>query len=109
LPETFRNCKCHFNITKLRFQQDTRIIRFLQEESQNNITAISEVFLALIDKTAIDGENGETEPIGPVAENPTSPFIYWGNQTCFLMAAIRTTTDEEEINFWKYLEGTKVL
>ena len=109
LPEKFKQCHCYFDVTKLTMQQDTRNIRFLQETERHHVTAIGDVFMNLIDPKSIDYNNGETEPRGPVAERPEAPFLYWGNETCFLMACIRTTTDEAELKFWKFLEGTKIL
>lgn len=86
------------------------MIRFLQEVDGRHVTAVSEIFMDLIDPTAIDYDGGEYEPFGPVATSPTAPFMYWGNNMCYIMAGVRTTTqDGEEDKFWKFLEGTEVL
>lgn len=112
LPAAFKMCKCHFRVTKLLGQQGDKVIRFIQEDgATKHVTAISEIFIDLIDQKAIDYDGGEYEPIGPVTTCPTAPFMYWGNNTCYLMAGVRTPVDndEEEANFWKYLEGTEIL
>lgn len=110
LPAAFKKCDCHFNVTKLLGQQGDKVIRFIQEDgSTRHVTAISEIFMDLIDPAAVDYDNGEYEPFGPVALCPTSPFMYWGNNQCYLMAGVRTAEEGEEADFWKFLEGTEIL
>lgn len=112
LPAAFKMCKCHFRVTKLLGQQGDKMIRFIQEDgATKHVAAVSEIFINLIDPEAVNYDGGEHEPIGPVTTCPTAPFMYWGNNTCYLMAGIRTPTeaDEEEANFWKYLEGIEIL
>lgn len=112
LPAAFKRCECHFRVTKLLGQQDGRVIRFIQEYGETrHVAAVSEIFIDLIDPKAIDYDGGEYEPIGPVTTCPTAPFMYWGNNTCYLMAGIRTPVedDEDEAEFWKYLEGIEIL
>ncbi|MBD5547529.1 MAG: hypothetical protein HDQ97_09035 [Lachnospiraceae bacterium] len=112
LPAAFKKCECHFRVTKLLGQQGDKVIRFIQEDgTTRHVAAVSEIFIDLIDPKAIDYDGGEYEPIGPVTTCPTAPFMYWGNNTCYLMAGIRTPVedDEEEANFWKYLEGIEIL
>lgn len=110
LPKAFKGCKCTFRVTKLLGQQGDKLIRFLQEEDGRHVTAVSEIFMDLIDPTAINYDGGEYEPFGPVATSPTAPFMYWGNNMCYIMVGVRTTTqDSEEAEFWKFLEGTEVL
>lgn len=84
------------------------MIRILQAE-EGNVCAVSEMFLDLIDLKSIDYENGETEPFGPCAISPEAPFVYWGNDCCYLMAGRRTSDGETEAEFWKYLEGTEIV
>lgn len=62
-----------------------------------------------IDLKSINYENGETEPFGPCAISPEAPFVYWGNDCCYLMAGRRTSDGETEAEFWKYLEGTEIV
>ena len=38
-----------------------------------------------------------------------SPFLYWGNNYCYLMAAVRTTDDEDVKIFWEYLEKIAII
>lgn len=111
LPAAFKKCECRFRVTKLLGQQGDKVIRFVQEDgATRHVTAVSEIFIDLIDPKAIDYEGGEYEPIGPVTTCPTAPFMYWGNNTCYLMAGIRTPDQEdEEADFWKYLEGIEIL
>lgn len=111
LPAAFKKCECRFRVTKLLGQQGDKVIRFVQEDgATRHVTAVSEIFIDLIDPKVIDHEGGEYEPIGPVTTCPTAPFMYWGNNTCYLMAGIRTPDQEdEEADFWKYLEGIEIL
>lgn len=111
LPAAFKKCECRFRVTKLLGQQGDKVIRFVQEDgATRHVTAVSEIFIDLIDPKAIDYEGGEYEPIGPVTTCQTAPFMYWGNNTCYLMAGIRTPDQEdEEADFWKYLEGIEIL
>lgn len=111
LPAAFKKCECRFRVTKLLGQQGDKVIRFVQEDgATRHVTAVSEIFIDLIDPKAIDYEGGEYEPIGPVTTCPTAPFMYWGNNTRYLMAGIRTPDQEdEEADFWKYLEGIEIL
>lgn len=111
LPAAFKNCKCQFRVTNLLGQQGDKLIRFIQEEGPTqHVTAISEIFIDLIDPQAINYDGGEHEPFGQVTTCPTAPFMYWGNNTCYLMAGIRTADQEgEEADFWKYLEGIEIL
>ena len=112
LPAAFKKCNCHFHVTKLLGQQGDKLIRFIQESgSTRHVTAVSEIFIDLIDPEAINYDGGEYAPIGPVTTCPTAPFMYWGNNVCYLMAGTRTPTenDGEEADFWKYLEGIEIL
>lgn len=110
LPAAFRKCGCQFRVTNLLGQQDDTLIRFIQELQTQHVTAVSEIFIDLIDPLAVNYDDGEHGPLGPVATCPTAPFMYWGNNTCYLMAGIRTVNQEgEEADFWKYLEGIEIL
>lgn len=111
LPATFKRCKTTFRVTKLLGQQGDNLIRFLQEDGGGNrVTAVSEIFIDLIDPEAINREGGEYEPFGPVAESAGAPFMLWGNNTCYLMAGVRLAgQDKEEAEFWKHLEGTEII
>lgn len=109
LPEAFKRCTIDYRVTNIMQQQGKTLIRILQAEEGRNVCAVSEVFLDLIDLKSIDYENGETEPIGPRAISPEAPFVYWGNDCCYLMAGRRTSDGETEAEFWKYLEGTEIV
>lgn len=109
LPEAFKRCTIDYRVTNIMQQQEKTLIRILQAEEGRNVCAVSEVFLDLIDLKSIDYENGETEPFGPCAISPEAPFVYWGNDCCYLMAGRRTSDGETEAEFWKYLEGTEIV
>ena len=109
LPEAFKRCTIDYRVTNIMQQQGKTLIRILQVEEGRNVCAVSEVFLYLIDLKSIDYENGETEPFGPCAISPEAPFVYWGNDCCYLMAGRRTSDGETEAKFWKYLEGTEIV
>lgn len=109
LPEAFKRCTIDYRVTNIMQQQGKTLIRILQAEEGRSVCAVSEMFLDLIDLKSIDYENGETEPFGPCAISPEAPFVYWGNDYCYLMAGRRTSDGETEAEFWKYLEGTKIV
>lgn len=109
LPDHFKKCGYDFRVTKMIYQQDARLVRFLQGHTTNKVTAISQVFINLIDPKAVDYDNGETEPRGPRTKHEATPYVMWGNETCFLLASIRTTIDEEEVELWKHLEKTELI
>lgn len=59
LPAAFKNCKCQFRVTNLLGQQGDKLIRFIQEEGPTqHVTAISEIFIDLIDPQAINYDGG---------------------------------------------------
>ncbi len=110
LPDVFKRCTCRYRVTKLSWQQGGETIRFLQEDGRElRIKAVSEIFMALIDPEAVDRDRGEEEPEGPVAFQTEASFMCRGNSTCYLMAGIRTTDNEDERAFWRFLEGTEIL
>ena len=109
LPEGFMKCEYRFRVTKLLGQQGDKTIRFLQEERTQRVAAVNETIIDLINPEAVDSDHGEYEPFGPVAASPEARFMYWGNNTCYLIAGIRSTDDEEEAELWKFLEGTEII
>ena len=44
-----------------------------------------------------------------MATSKESPFLYWGNNYCYLMAAVRTTDDEDVKVFWEHLEKITII
>lgn len=107
LPEVWKNTKTDFKITNCILQQGDVLARFLQaQDGTAHVTAINETFVGMIDPEACDFDNGETFPEGPRASCAISPFIYWGNNVCYLMAAIRKPLENtKQEDFFKYLEG----
>ena len=101
LPAAFERAKVKFRKTNILQQQSDRVVRILQEEEGRTVKAVSELFFNLINRKAIDYDNGEYDPIGPVATSKESQFLYWGNNYCYLMAAVRTTDDEDVKAFLK--------
>ena len=73
-------------------------MRILQEEEGKTVKAVSELFFNLISRKAIDYDNGEYDPI-----------LYWGNNYCYLMAAVRVTDDEDVKAFWEHLEKITII
>lgn len=80
LPAAFERAKVKFRKTNILQQQSDRVVRILQEEEGRTVKAVSELFFNLINRKAIDYDNGEYDPIGPVATSKESPFLYWGEQ-----------------------------
>lgn len=109
LPAAFERAKVKFRKTNILQQQSDRVVRILQEEEGRTVKAVSELFFNLINRKAIDYDNGEYDPIGPVATSKESPFLYWGNNYCYLMAAVRTTDDEDAKAFWEHLEKIAII
>ena len=85
LPAAFERAKVKFRSTNILQQQGDKIVRILQEEEGKTVKAVLELFFNLISRKAIDYDNGEYDPIGPVATSKESPFLYWGNNYCWLM------------------------
>lgn len=109
LPAAFERAKVKFRSTNILQQQGDKIVRILQEEEGKTVKAVLELFFNLISRKAIDYDNGEYDPIGPVATSKESSFLYWGNNYCYLMAAVRTTDDEDVKAFWEYLEKIAII
>lgn len=109
LPEHYRQSQCEFTVSHLTVIQSDKVARFLQEPTTKHITAVNECFMGLIDPSAIDYDDGEMEPIGPVGDCPMAKFLYWGNERDYLMACIRTFDGTEESEFVKHLEGATLL
>ena len=78
LPAAFERAKVKFRKTNILQQQGDRVVRILQEEEGRTVKAVLELFFNLINRKAIDYDNGEYDPIGPVATSKESPFLYWG-------------------------------
>lgn len=111
LPRTFKKCECRFRVTRLLRQQAFDLIRFLQDEKEIQfIKAVSETCISLIDPSAVDQDNGEDMPVGPVTIDPSADFVYWGNNTCYFMAGTRKPImdDEEETNLWHHFARVRI-
>lgn len=109
LPKRYSEAEIELNKTKIIIDGYGAKNRLLQEEESKNITAINEMFMDLIDVDAVDYDNGEHEPYGPIAASPNPQAVFWGNNICYLMACTRIINDEEAINYFKYLEKEKAI
>lgn len=71
---------------------------------------MSETCISLIDPSAVDQDNGEDMPDGPITIGPSADFMYWGNNTCYFMAGTRKPIleDEEEMRLWDHLTKIKI-
>lgn len=107
LPESFKRARVEFKVTNSLIEQGNVMARILQaEDKTNHVTAVNEVFISLVDVESCNTDAGETLPYGPCAEYAEAPFIYWGNNVCYLMAGIRGPREQtKEAEFLKYLEG----
>ncbi len=80
------NAKTQFHVTKLSdVYADARYLYSKFEEGVINSILIPESLLALIDPGAIDTDNREKPPIGPVAMKETDNKVFWYNDTSALM------------------------
>ncbi len=109
LPKGFMQCGCVFRVTKLLGQQDSRLVRFLQQDGRAmRVTAVSEKFMEVIDTDAMDRADREMEPAGPVTDHPEAKYMYWGNDRCYFMVCTREPGTDEEKEFWDFLRGTEI-
>ncbi len=111
LPYAFKKCDYRFRVTRLLKQQKFDLIRFLQDEKEiRSVKAVSETCISLIDPSAVDQDNGEDMPDGPITIGPSADFMYWGNNTCYFMAGTRKPIleDEEEMRLWDHLTKIKI-
>ena len=80
------NAKTQFNVTKLSdVRADARYLYSKRGSVVANSILIPESLLALIDPGAIDTDNREKPPIGPVAIKETDDEVFWYNDTSALM------------------------
>lgn len=101
----FTQCKYDVNITKLTAGFSKYPVRILQNCQTKEVSAINDLICELIDKSIIDYDNGEYEPIGP-RTNDTN-IMCWGNNTCFLSVwpykLLDDEKEQEKILLWKEL------
>ena len=110
LPEVYKKCKTRFRISKTILKSSDALQRLLQAcDKTNHIVAINEVFMDLIEPDAVDYENGEREPDGPIAGCAMSKYILWGNEVCYLMACTRKIDDQETKDYLEYLEAKEII
>ena len=80
--DLFTKCENDVNVSKLAAVFQSSTVRLLQNCESNEVTCIRELGYELIDKTAVDYDNGEYEPIGP--RTSEDDIMCWGNNVCFL-------------------------
>lgn len=80
------NAKTAFYVTKLSdVRANSRYLYSKVGDVVTNSILIPESLLALIDPGAIDTNNGEKPPIGPVAMKSTDDQVFWYNDTSALL------------------------
>lgn len=109
--ELFARTDISLNITRVIINFSD-CVRILQREIDGKIIGVKNRTLALLDEKAIDFDNGEYEPVGPVA-NRTNEIVCWGNNMCWLSVWPYVLLDEEKENdrklFFKDLEHISLL
>lgn len=110
LPEKFKKANLQFVVTNTIIEDKEVYNRLLQAQDETkHIIGINEVFVDIIDLKAIDYNNGEWEPSGPVASCAMDPFVMWGNNACYLMACKRILDDPEMEEYLKHLEAVNII
>lgn len=109
--ELFARADINFDITKV-IVNFSDCVRILQRENDRKIIGVKNRTLDLLDEKAIDFDNGEYKPVGPVA-NRTNEIACWGNNMCWLSIWPYILMDEEKENdrklFFKELEHISLL
>ncbi|RDU22191.1 hypothetical protein [Anaerosacchariphilus polymeriproducens] len=82
-----------FGITNVIVKQKEIACRVLQNMKKGNCVLINEIFMSLIDLSAMNREE-ETEPFGPMAVNENGTIMYWKNQICALAVCTRRPNEE---------------
>lgn len=90
----FAKCQSDVNVSKLEAVFQTNPVRLLQNHETNKVTGIRELGCQLIDRTAVDYDNGEYEPIGP--RTATDDIMCWGNNVCYLAIWPYKLLDEDK-------------
>ncbi len=105
LPRRFTSCDTRLDITRFMRASTWGEIRFLQREDLK-VFALQNEFIELTEGRELD-ESEET-PKGPVKDPLNDNFIFWGNDRCYLLAAVMKPNDEKEIEMWQHLERIKI-
>ena len=85
--------KTEYHKTNIMMYQKESLCRVLQEEESGKCVLLNEIFIDLIDITAMDKQK-ESEPIGPIAIGKEGTMLYWKNQLCMLAACIRQPNEK---------------
>lgn len=95
------NCEDRIEVTPVTLKYLTgQQARILQDPGNRSIVLINEKFIEMIDNTAIEYENGETQAEGPLIGGKTG--VYWKNNTMALRVMPRM--DDENAALLGYLE-----
>lgn len=70
------------------------VMRILQNERTDQVGAINEMIISLIDPKAIKEEDGEYPPIGPKTRD--EDYYTWGNNICYFVVYPIKPLDEEK-------------
>lgn len=107
LKEELEECKIKMRITKLLEQRGGSLIRFLQAEGFYTV-GINQMIVDLVDKNAVNRDEGEEEPKGPLMRPGDPIHVYWGNEESCLRATVMLP-EEEETGFWAELNKARIV
>lgn len=107
LPEEFTKCELEFRRTNLVQTSKSGLLRYYQNETGAVVT-IREEMNALVNLNAIDRDNGEREPEGPLMNADNPYYIWWGNEWCILKTGL-VYGEPEEKEFRLALRKTRII
>lgn len=110
LPAVYRMYRCSFCVRRLLIEKDGIVLRVIQEGDTGNVLTVSETVMNLISRDAVDYENGEYEPVGPLGTGPDTKCLMWGNETCYFLTGIYDISQDGEYGeFLRFLKATEII
>lgn len=107
----FKSCVHDMTISKIMVHFLDDGVRLLQNNVTGHVTGIQNTAIKLVDKSLIDYDGGEYEPIGP--RSAGNDIICWGNNMCYLAIwPYKLLGEDAEIDkqkFFKTMEQIKLL
>ena len=82
--ETTRGCRYSYKITRFMENYNGMVLRYLQEPKTESLVKVNDMVLSLIDPDAIEKDDGEMLPNGPVTTEINADYVYWFNDRCIL-------------------------
>lgn len=107
----FKKCVHDITVSKVLIHFLDDGVRLLQNNITGHVTGIKNAAIKLVDKSLIDYDGGEYEPIGP--RSAGNDIVCWGNNICYLAIwPYKLLGEDAEIDkqkFFKTMEQIKLL